>query len=132
MAAVSEIEAIVHEKFKYPLNHDAPAWRWFVKPLTNEQIAKVLDRRKPRCSSILHMYMVMKENGYWVYQDKLYLLPNKKDALAVDLADLSLTHRILGVSAPSWGIELALIESEDHTSNIDADMIERIVERREA
>ena len=119
------------EVFKYPLNHDSPIWWWFKQPLTDEQIAKKLDGRKPRLSSILHMYMVMKENGQWVYQNKMYLLPNKKDALVIDLADLSLTHKILGVAVPSWGIELALIESEDHTSNIDADMIERIVERRE-
>ena len=71
------------------------------------------------------------QNGIdWFCQNQLYIMPNKMDRLISDLAELSLTHTIVGINIPGMGVEAALVESKDHTSNIDAEVMEAIVETK--
>ena len=58
---------------------------------------------------------------------KMYVLPNMNDDLVSDLASLSLTHTIVEVTPSSHHVEVVVAESEDHTTNIDADMIDAIL-----
>lgn len=116
------------DSVKYPLSVGCPACQWFMHPFSTEQIAKELGGRKRRCSSFVKVYLLSQEKGQMISQDRHYVLPNMRDKLVVDLGALSLTHKVVGVATPKWGLEIGVVESDDGCTNIDAEFIEAVLE----
>ena len=117
----------------YAVERDNPMWRWIGSahlPMKRNELLKMLNAKKQRCSSVVRLCSLFQNGIDWFCQERLYIMPNKMDRLISDLAELSLTHTIVGINIPGMGIEVAVVESEDHTSNIDAEVMEAIVERK--
>lgn len=112
----------------YPLDHKSPMWKWIKHPFTHEQIASKLSNRKRRCSSFVKISKVSNYNGVVCCQDITRVLPNMRDKLVVDLGALSLTHKVVGVATPKWGLEIGVVESDDGCTNIDAEFIGAVLE----
>lgn len=114
----------------YAVERDDPMWLWVGSahlPMKRDELFKKLNARKHRCSSVVKLIFMHQVGVDWFADSNLYIMPNKMDRLISDLAELSLTHTIVGVNIPGMGVEAALVESEDHTSNIDAEVMEAIV-----
>jgi hypothetical protein len=97
-------------------------------PFSTAKIARKLGGRKRRCSSFVKLYLLGQENGKMIYQNSHYVLPNMRDELVVDLGALSLTHKVVGVATPKWGLEIGVVESDDGCTNIDAEFIGAVLE----
>ncbi len=114
----------------YLVERDNPMWRWIGSahlPMKRDELLKKLNAKKQRCSSVVRLCFMFQDGIDWFCHEQLYIMPNKMDILISDLAELSLTHTIVGINIPGMGIEVALVESEDHTSNIDYEVMEAIV-----
>ena len=114
----------------YAVERDNPMWRWVGSahlPLAKTELVKKLNARKQRCSSVVRLFHLFQQKSDWWCKNRLYILPNKLDMLVSDLSELSLTHTIVGINTPGYGIEVALVESPDHTSNIDYEVLKEIV-----
>jgi hypothetical protein len=98
--------------------------------MKRDELLKKLDAKKQRCSSVVRLFYLFQSGVDWFCQNRLYIMPNKMDSLISDLSELSLTHTIVGINIPGMGVEVALVESEDHTSNIDAEVMGAIVETK--
>ena len=106
-------------------------WEWVENPNVPLDIEKAIDciqsAKKKRCSGFVRIYELEQMDGKWCARDILYVLPNAKDSLVSDLSELSLTHMMVGVLTMTYGVCIALVESKDGTTNIDADMIDAIL-----
>jgi len=114
----------------YLVERDNPMWRWIGSahlPMKRDELLKKLNAKKQRCSSVVKVFYLFQNGIDWFCQEQLYIMPNKMDRIVSDLSELSLTHTIVGINIPGMGVEVALVESEDHTSNIDAEVMEAIV-----
>ena len=112
------------------IKRDNPMWLWIGSahlPMDRHEILRMLSTRKVRCSSLVRVVGLFQIGIDWFCQDRLYIMPNKLDELVSNLWALSLTHNIVGMNITGAIIEVAFAESEDHTSNIDADVIAAIV-----
>jgi hypothetical protein len=124
---------LIDNEPSYVVERDDPMWRWVGSahlPMKRDELLKLLNAKKQRCSSVVRLYFLFQNGIDWFCQDQLYIMPNKMDRLISDLSELSLTHTIVGINIPGMGVEVALVESEDHTSNIDAEVMEAIVETK--
>jgi len=115
------------------IERDNPMWRWVGdarSPLGKDELIKRLNARKQRCSSVVRLFHLFQQKSEWWCKNRLYILPNKLEKLVSDLSELSLTHTIVGVNTPGMGVEVALVESEAHTSNIDYEVLKSIAETK--
>ena len=80
-----------------------------------------------KLSNFVWLYNLFDDGLEIYYQHFIYTLPNQIDKFVSDLSELSLTHNLIGVRINKHGMNLAVIESLDGTSNIDAELIEWIV-----
>ena len=60
----------------------------------------------------------------WKKEQYIYLFPEDGDQFIQDLADLSLTHNIIGLKYEDYEHDIYLEESKDGMTNIDADAID--------
>lgn len=67
-------------------------------------------------------------DGDYFAQSKSYAMPDDCEELVDDLADLSLTHKIIDIDHSEHGIGLLLTESENRTTNINAEVIAAVVD----
>ena len=108
-------------------------WAWVENPNVPLDIEKTIvclqGGKKKRCSGFVRIYELEQTGGKWFARDIQYMLPNVRDSLVSDLSELSLTHTMVGIMAVSYGVCIALVESKDGTTNIDADVIDAIVKR---
>ena len=105
-------------------------WLWIGSahlPLDRQEILRRLNTRKVRCSGLVRVVGLFQIGIDWFCQDRLYVIPNKMDGLVSDLSELSLTHNIVGMNITGAIVEVAFAKSEDHTSNIDAEVLEAIM-----
>ena len=119
--------------FSCEIERDNPMWRWVGSvrlPLAKTELIKKLNARKQRWSSVVRLFHLFQDKLEWWCKTKLYVLPNKLEKLVSDLSELSLTHTIVGINTPKYGIEVALVESMDHTSNIDYEVLKSIAETK--
>ena len=105
-------------------------WQWVGDPNTpvgNDKALVCLRGRTCRCSSFIKLYELKRDaSGKWLCRDVQYMLPNAQESLVSDMAELSLTHTIVGIVAVKYGVGIALVESRDGTTNIDADFISEL------
>lgn len=105
-------------------------WQWIGDPnmpIGNDKTIVCLRDRKCRCSSFIKLYELKRDaSGKWLCRDVQYMLPNAQESLVSDMAELSLTHTMVGIVAVKYGVGIALVESGDGTSNIDADFISEL------
>ena len=107
-------------------------WAWVENPnvpLDIEKAIVCMQGGKKRCSGFVRIYELEQTDGKWLSRDIQYMLPNARDSLVSDLSELSLTHTVVGLKTVSYGVCIALVESKDGTTNIDADVIDAIVQR---
>lgn len=105
-------------------------WQWVGDPnmpFENDKAIVCLRDRKCRCSSFIKLYELKRDaRGKWLCRDVQYMLPNSQESLVSDMAELSLTHTMVGIVAVKYGVGIALVESKDGTTNIDADFISEL------
>ena len=105
-------------------------WQWVGdpnRPIENDKALVSLRGRKCRCSSFIKLYELKRDaSGKWLCRDVQYMLPNAQESLVSDMAELSLTHTMVGIIAVKYGVGIALVESRDGTTNIDADFISEL------
>lgn len=122
---------LIDNEPSYAVERDDPMWLWVGSahlPMDRKDLLNQLKTRKHRCSSVVKLiFMYQVEGGDWFVDSNLYIMPNKRDKLVSDLSELSLTHTIVGINTPVFGIEVAMVESKDHTSNIDAEVIDALM-----
>ena len=123
----------IDNKLSYAVKRGDPMWLWVGSahlPMDRKDLLHQLRTRKHRCSSIVKFIFMYQVGVGWFATNKLYIMPNEMDDLVSDLASLSLTHNIVGMNTIGSVIKVAFAESEDHTSNIDAEVMEAIVETK--
>ena len=127
------------------IRREDPIWSWIGSPyvsLEKEQMLSVLGKLKRKCSYVVRILNLTqncrsdwrdREYFEWFAEDKMYVLPNCLDMFVSDLHELSLTHNIVGMSTGSNRryLEIAFVESCDHSTNIDADVIQSIMENHD-
>ena len=126
------------------LSWNDPMWFWIgnpPKPLGCEKVHELLERAVPgkikvsgtrghKCCRLVRLVNLMYHPSFgWKRQVKLQYLPEDTDQLVADLAELSLTHTIVGVDTLP-GVAIAVMESPNHETNIDGEVIEKIIGRR--
>lgn len=123
------------------IRREDPIWSWVGSPyvsLEKEKMLSVLGKLKRKCSYVVRIFNLAqdccrdwKDREYfeWFAEDKMYVLPNYLDMFISDLHELSLTHNIVGMATTNnyRYLEMAFVESNDHSSNIDSDILDCIV-----
>ena len=67
-----------------------------------------------------------KHHSEWTKQKRIYLLPNDGDKLIQELASLSLGHTIVLMSYRNYEYDIYVGESQDGTTNIDAEVLDEL------
>lgn len=93
------------------------------RPLAHKEITKRLRKRKN--FDLVFLCKMHKHNNDWWCNNKGYYIPQGREALVSDLAELSLTHNVIDIYTGKNGIEVYLFESCGDT-NIDIDFIEEL------
>lgn len=105
-------------------------WQWVgdpSMPFENDKAIVCLRNGKCRCNSFTRIYELKQDaRGKWLCRSIWYALPNAQESLVSDMAELSLTHTMVGIVTVKYGIGIALVESKDGTTNIDADFISEL------
>lgn len=105
--------------------------------LTSQDIVQKLDdSTKTGGRRGMLVYEVFKEGRWNKKRGRLYLLKDCGEQLLVDLFDISLSHRIVGIgwTDSSWAIRVYFEESKDGQTNIDGEVMEafkRMVEAQD-
>lgn len=104
--------------------------KWTSEDVVNELDKATTNRRFPG----LLVYDVFKQGRKSRKRGRLYDLENGGDQVLVDLFDISLSHRIVGIywTDCSWALRVYFEESKDGQTNIDGDVVEAFKKIMEA
>ena len=113
-------------EFKYP------RWRTVLESRSAMSHGKIIDKlnemKTPTHSLVSWFNLLGESERAWICSSRYYDVPTCLNGLAIDISELSLTHNIIGLNIRDNNrIDIAFVEATDGTSNIDVDVIEKLI-----
>lgn len=83
-----------------------------------------------KAGKLLRLKNIVYVDGRFLKQEVAYFLPTDMDRLISDMMDLSMSYAILWVDTNIMGFnEIALAKTAHNTTNIDADVIDALIQK---
>lgn len=133
---------------------DMPASRWSIgdavighdghvssakirtRPMNPKDIVECVGQMSPRPEGVMRIYNIYQNfnkrpgdflDGDYFAQSKTYVMSRDYEQMVDDMAELSLTHKVIDVEINEHGLGLLTMESTDGTTNIDANVVEAVM-----
>lgn len=106
------------------------------QPMNPKDIVDCVAQMRPRPEGVMRIYNIYQNfnkrlgdflDGDYFAQSKTYVMPRDYDQMVDDMAELSLTHKVIDVEVNEHGLGLLIMESTDGTTNIDANVVEVVM-----
>ena len=106
------------------------------QPMNPVDIVDCVAQMRPRPEGVMRIYNIYQNfnkrpgdflDGDYFAQSKTYVMPRDYEQMVDDIAELSLTHKVIDVEINEYGLGLLTMESTDGTTNIDANVVEVVM-----
>lgn len=106
------------------------------QPMNPKDIVDRVGQMRPHPEGVMRIYNIYQNfnkrhgdflDGDYFAQSKTYVMPRDYDQMVDDMAELSLTHKVIDVEVNEHGLGLLTMESTDGTTNIDANVVEAVM-----
>lgn len=106
------------------------------QPMNPRDIVDRVGRMRPRPEGVMRIYNIYRNynkrpgdflDGDYFAQSKTYVMSRDYEQMVDDIAELSLTHKVIDVEINEHGLGLLTMESTDGTTNIDANVVEAVM-----
>ena len=106
------------------------------QPMNPRDIVDCVAQMRPRPEGVLRIYNIYQNfnkrpgdflDGDYFAQSKTYVMSRDYEQMVDDIAELSLTHKVIDVEVNEHGLGLLTMESTDGTTNIDANVVEAVM-----
>lgn len=106
------------------------------QPMNPRDIVDCVAQMRPRPEGVMRIYNIYQNfnkrpgdflDGDYFAQSKTYVMSRDYEQMVDDIAELSLTHKVIDVEINEHGLGLLTMESTDGTTNIDANVVEAVM-----
>lgn len=106
------------------------------QPMNPKDIVDRVAQMRPRPEGVMRIYNIYQNfnkrpgdflDGDYFAQSKTYVMSRDYEQMVDDMAELSLTHKVIDVEINEHGLGLLTMESTDGTTNIDANVVEAVM-----
>ena len=113
----------------FPLSSKGTRFWTTKRPMAKGQLMEEIRRWKCRGPNVTLKHVIWGWQVAECIQMNNYAMPEEMDELVSDLAELSLTHTVafVGVDELSRDDCIAVVKSEDSSTNMDADVMDALI-----
>ena len=106
------------------------------QPMNPSDIVDCVAQMRPHPEGMMRIYNIYQNfnkrpgdflDGDYFAQSKTYVMSRDYEQMVDDMAELSLTHKVIDVEVNEHGLGLLTMESTDGTTNIDANVVEAVM-----